>query len=143
MGRIQLLASVDSFSRKIVRGLRVYPRIGDSVYGANPETLGELFANAMHSVVDLTISVGRLDAGSGVEIRLRPEQMFGRHCGVFGATGGGKSWTIATIIDQIKLASGKAILFDPTGEFANNTGISNHYSFDADEAGTTQVHFPY
>lgn len=143
VGRVQLLASIDSFSQKIVRGLRVYPRIGDSVYVANSVTLGELFSNAMHSVTDLTILIGNLDAGSTAAIRLRPEQMFGRHCGIFGATGGGKSWTVASIISEIKSSGGKAILFDPTGEFSNNSDISKHYAFDYGEPEAIRVHFPY
>ena len=32
IGRIQLLASVDQRESKLVRGLRVHPRIGDAVY---------------------------------------------------------------------------------------------------------------
>ena len=35
------------------------------------------------------------------------------------------------------------MLFDPTGEFAGLPSISRSYAFDVDEAGTTQVHFPY
>ena len=34
------------------------------------------------------VSIGRLDAASGVEICLPPEKVFGRHAGIFGATGG-------------------------------------------------------
>jgi DNA helicase HerA-like ATPase len=74
---------------------------------------------------------------------LAPEKVFGRHCGTFGATGGGKSWTLARVIEQIGAAGGKAILFDPTGEFAGNPAVSKHYAFDTAEPATTQVHFPY
>jgi hypothetical protein len=84
-----------------------------------------------------------LDAGTGVPLRLQPDKVFGRHCGIFGATGGGKSWTLATVLDQIKASGGKAILFDPTGEFAGLPAISKHYAFDTNETGATQVHFPY
>lgn len=143
VGKIQLLASVDVRSSKLLRGLGTHPRVGDGVYRADPTLLGELIANALNADDRLTLNMGRLDAASGVELRLPPEKILGRHCGIFGATGGGKSWTVATLIAQIKEAGGKAILFDPTGEFANVSAISKHYAFDADEPGATQVHFPY
>ncbi|WP_260094638.1 ATP-binding protein [Phaeobacter inhibens] len=33
--------------------------------------------------------------------------MFGRHCGVFGATGGGKSWTVSRLVNEIVRIGGK------------------------------------
>ncbi len=143
IGRIQLLASIDQKQTRLQRGLRVHPRVGDAVYLADSALFGDLIANALTSLDKLTLDIGRLDAGSGINLRIQPERLFGRHCGVFGATGGGKSWTIATLLNQIRLAGGKAILFDPTGEFADVPSISKHYAFDTDEPGTTQVHFPY
>ena len=143
IGRIQLLASIDQKQTKLQRGLRVHPRVGDAVYLTDSALFGDLIANALTSENKLTLDIGRLDAGSGVDLRIPPERLFGRHCGVFGATGGGKSWTLATLLNQIKQAGGKAILFDPTGEFAELPTISKHYAFDTDEPRTTQVHFPY
>ena len=143
VGKIQLLASVDQRTNKLTHGLSDHPRIGDSVYVATSDLLGDLFSNALSENDDLTIPIGQLNAGSNSNLRLPPERLFGRHCGIFGATGGGKSWTLASITDEIKQAGGKAILFDPTGEFANLPSISKHYAFDSDETGATQIHFPY
>lgn len=143
IGRIQLLASIDQRQTKLQRGLRVHPRVGDSVYLADSALFGDLIANALTSADRLTVDIGTLDAGSGVNLRMQPERLFGRHCGVFGATGGGKSWTLATLLHQIKEAGGKAILFDPTGEFVDLPVISKHYAFDADEPNAAPVYFPY
>jgi uncharacterized protein len=143
VGRILLFASVDQRQDRLIRGLRVHPKVGDAVYLADPAIFGSLIANSLGSSDKLTLELGTLDAGTGVPLRLQPDKVFGRHCGIFGATGGGKSWTLATVLDQIKATSGKAILFDPTGEFAGLPAISKHYAFDANEAGATQVHFPY
>jgi uncharacterized protein len=143
VGRIQVFASVDHRQNKLLRGLRVHPRVGDPVYLADPALFGELIANALATQDKLALDLGTLDAGSGVKLRLQPEKVLGRHCGIFGATGGGKSWTLATLLQQIKSIGGKAILFDPTGEFAGLPAISRHYAFDAAEPGATQVHFPY
>src|SRR6202162_1703575 len=143
VGRIQLLATVDQRWNKLLRGLRVHPCIGDAVYVADPEVFGQLISNALATTGGLTLDLGILDAGAGVRLRLQPEKIFGRHCGIFGATGGGKSWTLASLLEQIKNAGGKAVLFDPTGEFAGLPAISQSYAFDAGEAGAAQVHFPH
>jgi uncharacterized protein len=143
VGRIQLLATVDQRGNKLLRGLRVHPCIGDAVYVADPEVFGQLISNALATTGGLTLDLGILDAGAGVRLRLQPEKIFGRHCGIFGATGGGKSWTLASLLEQIKNAGGKAVLFDPTGEFAGLPAISQSYAFDAGEAGAAQVHFPH
>jgi hypothetical protein len=143
VGRILLFASVDQRQDRLIRGLRVHPKVGDAVYLADPAIFGSLIANSLGTSDKLTLELGTLDAGTGVPLRLQPDKVFGRHCGIFGATGGGKSWTLATVLDQIKASGGKAILFDPTGEFAGLPAISKHYAFDANETGATQVHFPY
>ncbi|WP_426413453.1 ATP-binding protein [Bradyrhizobium ganzhouense] len=143
IGRILIFASVDQRQDKLLRGLRVHPKVGDSVYLADPAHFGDLIANALGDTSTITLELGTLDAGAGVPLRLHPEKVFGRHCGIFGATGGGKSWTLAKVIEQIQAAGGKALLFDPTGEFADSPKISKHYAFDAAEPGAIQVHFPY
>ena len=84
-----------------------------------------------------------LNAEGGVVLKLSAEKIVGRHCGVLGATGGGKSWTIATLLNQIKAVGGRVILFDPTGEFADVPSISRHYTFNQAEGGAAIVHFPY
>lgn len=143
IGQIQLLASVNEQLGKIQRGISSRPRVGDGVFLADAEMFGDLMANALSQTEATLIDLGTLNAANGVNLKLPPEKLFGRHCGVFGATGGGKSWTLATLLQQIDASGGKCILFDPTGEFSDLPSISQHYAFDADEPGTTQVHFPY
>ena len=91
---------------------------------------------------DVTLDLGTLDTDGGAVIRLSADKVFGRHCGILGATGGGKSWTIASLLDQIKAANGKAVLFDPTGEFADLPCIAKHYTFNEAEERAQIVHFP-
>jgi DNA helicase HerA-like ATPase len=143
VGRVQLLAGIEQGSTKLQRGLSVFPRIGDGVYLANPSLLGQLLHNSVADPDERTLDIGRLDAGDGVAVSLPPEKLFGRHCGVFGATGGGKSWTLATLIQQLKSAGGKAIVFDPTGEFAEISGVDQVFGFEPGPAHHQQVHFPY
>src|SRR5690606_25787214 len=103
----------------------------------------ELVAHTTNEPSDVTLQLGTLEADGGVSIQLSAEKIFGRHCGVLGATGGGKSWTIASLLEQIKAAGGRAILFDPTGEFAGTPAIDRHYTFNSPEATAEVVYFPY
>ena len=51
------------------------------------------------------------------------DSLFGRHCAVLGTTGGGKSWTMAKLMEQVQdKTSNKVILIDATGEYKD---ISN------------------
>lgn len=143
IGRVQLLAAVEQRSNQLRRGLPGFPRIGDSVYLAEPSHLATLIRNAVSDEKQLTLSIGRIDAADGVDVCLPPEKIFGRHCGVFGATGGGKSWTVATLVEQLKKAGGKAIILDPTGEFAGMGNIDDVFVFDATDGAAKLVHFPY
>jgi hypothetical protein len=143
IGRIQLLATVNQNAQKLQRGLKTHPRIGDGVFLAAPGVFAELVANTTNEPGDVTLQLGTLDADGGIGIHLSAEKIFGRHCGVLGATGGGKSWTIASLLDQIKAAGGRAILFDPTGEFADIPSIDRHYTFNQAEPGAEIVFFPY
>ncbi|MFD3263992.1 ATP-binding protein [Phenylobacterium ferrooxidans] len=142
IGRVQLLAAVEQGSDELRRGIPAFPRIGDSVHLADPRLLAQLIRNAVTHKGDVTLSVGRIDAADGVDICLPPEKVFGRHAGIFGATGGGKSWTLATLIQELKGAGGKAILLDPTGEFVDIDPVDQVFVFEA-AAGHKLVHFPY
>ena len=143
IGRIQIISSVDATTHELRRGVANYPRVGDGIYLADHVVLADMIMNSTASQDELALEIGEIDAGSEVSLRLSPEKIFGRHCGIFGSTGGGKSWTIATLLHEIEKHGGKAIVFDPTGEFAPVTAISKHYSFSSLEPDTELVRFPY
>ncbi|WP_349367696.1 ATP-binding protein [Salinarimonas sp.] len=143
IGLIQLLATVRVSTRKLRRGVASFPKVGDAVFLADPSTVSQLFRSATHDDGGLNFIVGELDTAFGSEISLSAEKLFGRHCGVLGATGGGKSWTVASLIEQVAAAGGRAFLFDPTGEFGSVAGIKRHLAFGRAENGETLVYFPY
>lgn len=144
IGRIQLLATIADGNGKLSRGVDSYPRIGDGVFLASAEILAKLIGSSATKDVEINLPVGEIEAaGRSVSISLPPEKLFGRHCGVFGATGGGKSWTIASLIEKIKNRNGKAIIFDPTGEFCEIASVDSIFAFEADVPNARHVHFPY
>lgn len=135
VGRVQLLATVQKTTQTVVRGVLVKPRVGDGVYEADGAALSTSIQSALFGGVDtvlgqqlISVSLGNVSGIDGADIALPPEKLFGRHCGVFGATGGGKSWTLAKLISEVGQLSGKAIVFDPTGEFSasSKTLLNTH-----------------
>lgn len=144
IGRIQLLATIVDGEAKLSRGVNAYPKIGDGVFLASAEILAQLIGNSATKEGEINVPVGEIEAGNqSVSVSLPPEKLFGRHCGIFGATGGGKSWTIASLIEKIKDKNGKAIVFDPTGEFCETAGIDTIFAFEAGVPNARHVHFPY
>lgn len=144
IGRIQLLATVTDGDTKLNRGVNTYPKIGDGVFLASAEILAQMIGRSATTAGEINLPIGEIEAGSrSVTVDLPPEKLFGRHCGIFGATGGGKSWTVATLIEKIKDNNGKAIVFDPTGEFCDTAGVDTIFAFEANVPNARHVHFPY
>ncbi|MCT9073499.1 helicase HerA domain-containing protein [Cupriavidus gilardii] len=81
-------------------------------------------------------------------VSLSPSHLLGRHCAILGATGGGKSWTLSLLVEEIVRLNGKAILFDATGEFQTQDapGVV-HVHLGGTSAGPNDtrrfVSFPY
>lgn len=120
IGNIQFLGAVRSDSLQVTPGVATYPRLGDRVYGAPHEFVSRipsLMERSSEKDAPITLRLGRIGGSNGSELSARPERLFGRHCAVLGATGGGKSWTLARLIEECSRYEAKLILFDATGEY--------------------------
>ncbi|QIR84907.1 ATP-binding protein [Paracoccus sp. AK26] len=144
-GRIQMLASIDKTSQKVARGINCQPRIGDAVYLADGETLAKTLQDALTGgLADPTmIDLGTISGLENARISIPPEKLFGRHCGIFGATGGGKSWTLSRLVGEVARSGGKCILFDPTGEFAGRIPNAREFAFSRATGAQRLGRFPY
>lgn len=144
-GRIQMLATIDKTTQKVARGINCQPRIGDAVYLADGKTLAKTLQDALTgSLADpVMIDLGTISGLENARISIPPEKLFGRHCGIFGATGGGKSWTLARLVGEVARSGGKCILFDPTGEFAGKIPGAREFAFSRASAPQSLAHFPY
>lgn len=149
VGKVQLLATVQKTTQTVVRGVLVSPRLGDGVFEANGPALSRSIQAALFGDLELkdgqtpvAVSLGRISGIDASDISLPPEKLFGRHCGIFGATGGGKSWTLAKLVAEVSRLGGKAIVFDPTGEFSGKFRGAVEYAFTRAEDGQTLVRFP-
>lgn len=123
IGYIQLLGSINTSDLKVESGIKSYPRLGDRVFSAPLEFVSlipELINKGVSEsdIERVTINLGAVSGGSDSYVRVTPEKLFGRHCAVLGATGGGKSWTTSKIIEECSQYNGaKIIIVDATSEY--------------------------
>ncbi len=147
-GRVQLLATISKITRKVTRGINTQPRVGDGVYLAEGGALSNSIKGALEGDLKggsepMLVELGHLSGLDDASLRIPPEKLFGRHCGVFGATGGGKSWTVSRLANEIVRIGGKCILFDPTGEFAGKVATAREFEFSNEHAANGRlVRFP-
>ena len=125
LGQIQLLACVSMDELVVTAGVDAYPRLGDRIYAA-PHRFIALLPRLMERMEDdgehVVLNLGAIDVAQDSLVAVKPERLFGRHCAILGATGGGKSWTTARIIEECMRYKAKLILIDATGEYRGFTG---------------------
>lgn len=125
LGQIQLLGCVAMDDLKVTAGVDAYPRLGDRIYAAPHRFIALLPRLMERDEADhepVTLNLGAVDVAHESTVSIKPERLFGRHCAILGATGGGKSWTTARIIEECIKHKAKLILIDATGEYRDFTG---------------------
>lgn len=125
IGSIQLLGSIAMDDLRVTPGVEAYPRLGDRVYAAHHKFVSIipfLMEKIKSDSEGVHLCVGSIDNSSNTSVYLKPEKIFGRHCAVLGATGGGKSWTTARLIEECLKHNSKVILIDATGEYRGFSG---------------------
>lgn len=128
VGVVQLLTAIDLENGRALGGVPVCPRIGQHVFSAHPLIVKQVVEGPQESSGP-RVELARFPHASDTTVALSPGQLFGRHCAVLGSTGGGKSWTLAVLVEEIARLNGKAILLDATGEFLTQTGAGITHAF--------------
>jgi len=131
LGQIQLLGCVSMDDLRVIAGVDAYPRLGDRIYAA-PHRFIALLPRLMEredgESEPVTLNLGAIDVAQESLVAVKPERLFGRHCAILGATGGGKSWTAARIIEECIKHNAKLILIDATAEYRDFSGEGvTHY----------------
>lgn len=116
IGFVQLLTTLELSTGSVISGIPFHPRIGQHVYSAHPLLVKHIVEGRSPRSAD-AVELATLPHDAGTKVNVQPAHLFGRHCAVLGATGGGKSWTVARVVQEAARLGGKIILVDPSGEF--------------------------
>ena len=146
IGIVQLLCSVAIDTGDVSPGITTFPRIGALVYSAHPDLLSRVAEFAKSDDGDsLSLNIATLARDVSTPVKLTPEKLFGRHAAILGATGGGKSWTIARILESLQGSKAKLILLDATGEYHTSRVGVQHVHLGGPQAPATseEVVLPY
>ncbi|HCU66351.1 MAG TPA: DUF853 domain-containing protein [Rheinheimera sp.] len=144
IGLVQLLVSVDVETGYNFKGVKQYPKLGAQVYAAHPKLVSILAEGTLNSREDeLQLPIAEMPHDSSVTIHVTPEKLFARHCAVLGSTGGGKSFTMANLIENVHQAGGKVLLLDPTGEFSALPCTSFYVGEHPNGNATNKVTYPH
>jgi len=128
IGEVQILATISVADLSIQPGVSAYPRLGARVFCAPHELVSAIPANIGKGseTPRVVMELGSVKNARDARIAVTPEKVFGRHCAVLGATGGGKSYTVARLIEETCRLGGKAVLLDASGEYFRLAGAVKH-----------------
>lgn len=142
VGTVQLLTTIDLPSDRVAGGLSRYPRLGAAVYSVHPLLLKWLTESADNQRNDdrpRALAIATIPEANGTLVSFSPESLFGRHLAILGATGGGKSWTVARILEQLEQWDSKVILLDATGEFHRLSHRTRHLTIGGSDHAPAAV----
>ena len=142
IAKIEILALFSVYQPKtITKTISRYPAIGAKVYSCSDEQIGAYISNFGIKTTDTDVPfapIGKLTSNNAI-CNISLNSLFGRHCAVLGTTGGGKSWTVAKLLELTStFTNNKCILIDATGEY---NSISDDMT--SIELGTGEYIFDY
>jgi hypothetical protein len=134
VGTVQLLTSIRLQNGEVLGGIPEFPRVGSKAYLVHPQLLkwiAEASQKQPGNPDPITLELASIPSASDTAVCITPNRLFGRHCAVLGATGGGKSWTLARMIERAGQFQSKLVLLDATGEFYTLEGDIQHIQIGA------------
>ncbi len=142
---VQLLTTFYTDRSEVVGGIATYPNLGSRVFAAHHHLVKWLAESSRkpNELRDILVQLGSLPDGDNVPVSITPEKLFGRHCAILGSTGGGKSYTLARLMEQTMRSESKVILFDATGEYYKLDGAVHVQLGGPTGNGTAVVSLPY
>lgn len=145
MATAQLLTSADLARGSVAAGVAEYPSLGTLVYAVEPTFVKWLAEQSDHDRNGDSMILDIATLPDGTPAGITPERLFGRHCAIVGATGGGKSWTLARLVESSARFKAKMILIDPTGEYHTiDSGVVHVSLGGPDHSGSSpETVFPY
>lgn len=127
---VKLIASFDTETQAICPGVRELPGVGTHVNRSPADVVRAILEDRSSLREEIAGGI-RLDLAQaqrhdGVDLAFAPERLIGRHLAIVGSSGGGKSCTVARLVEQCSLNRSKLILLDLTGEYESLQGPVFH-----------------
>lgn len=116
------------------RGTDVLPTVNAPVFAASPQLVSSVFA----SYAEGDFAIGSLSLQPDQLAKINLDSFLSRHAAILGQTGGGKSWTVASLLQKVSnLKQATVVLFDLHGEY------SDAFAKDADIISAADLELPY
>lgn len=132
------------------RTLSTIPTINAECFLLQGERLKQFMqsvSTVSHIEGDILLEFGTYSIDESAVACLNGNKLFQRHAVIVGSTGSGKSWCVASLLEQIaKLKSANAILFDIHGEYEPLSGEGfQHFKIagPSDVSGNGLLFLPY
>lgn len=119
---------------KFERGTDVLPTVNAPVFAVTPELIDKVYS----SYADGDFSIGKLSLLPIQHAKINLDAFLTRHAAILGQTGGGKSWTVASLIQKMcGFQQSTIVLFDLHGEYTATFGASS------DVISASDLELPY
>lgn len=104
---------------KFERGADVLPTVNAPAFAVAPSLIDQVYA----SYADGDFTIGTLSMLPGQQAKINLDAFLTRHAAILGQTGGGKSWTVASLIQKMcEFPQSTIVLFDLHGEYTRTFG---------------------
>ena len=119
---------------KFERGTDVLPTVNAPVFAVTPDLIDKVYS----SYAEGDFAIGKLSLVPGQQAKINLDAFLTRHAAILGQTGGGKSWTVASLIQKMcGFQQASVVLFDLHGEYTATFGTS------ADVISASDLELPY
>lgn len=121
-------------SGKFERGTDVLPTVNAPVFAVSPVLIDQVYS----SYAEGDFAIGKLSLLPEQYAKINLDAFLTRHAAILGQTGGGKSWTVASLIQKMcRFQQATIVLFDLHGEYTTTFGDS------ADVITASDLELPY
>lgn len=127
-------------SGKFERGTDLLPTVNNDVFAVLPDVIDKVY----ESFAEGNFSIGELSLIKNQDAKINLDTFLSRHAAVLGQTGGGKSWTVASLLQSIsKFPKSTVVLFDLHGEYKQSSNGKSVFGDDAEYINADDLEFPY
>lgn len=116
------------------RGADTLPTVNAPVFAVDAATIDRVYAGYAEG----NFSLGSLSLIPNQTAKINLDAFLTRHAAILGQTGGGKSWTVASVVQKLTaFPQSTVVLFDLHGEYGETFGT------DADVISASDLELPY